>query len=225
MLLSQMPATAVTDLNEKSLYNIMMVFIVISTWARFAGILLVVQSVSKLLMTIFKMLGSAGTFLGILTGYLLVMSTIAIALFQESSITYSTIAYTIRTLFDAMLGTYSYDIQSEYATLHSWFMMFHVFFSNVFMLNYLVAILSTVYEQMMEKGDFAFKCNKYKYIERYNIAFQDQWGYKELIVHPPPLNIGVSLLIGSVLDKNVMQSSGRLFSIINFWLENTLFIS
>ena len=52
-------------------------------------------------------------------------------------------------------------------------MMFNIFISSVFLLNYLVAILSTVYEEMMEMGDFAFKCNKYKYIERYNIAFKD----------------------------------------------------
>jgi len=76
-------------------------------------------------------------------------------------------------MFDAMLGTYDYNVDGQYANLHSIFMMLHTFFSYVFMLNYLVAILSTIYEEMMEKGDFAFKCNKYKYIERYNIAFQD----------------------------------------------------
>jgi hypothetical protein len=30
---------------------------------------------------------------------------------------------------------------------------------------------------MLEMGDFAFKCNKYQYIERYMIAFKDEWGY------------------------------------------------
>jgi hypothetical protein len=59
----------------------MMVMIVISTWARTIGIFLIVKSVSKLLMTIAKMLGSAGTFLSILIIYLLIMSFIATALF------------------------------------------------------------------------------------------------------------------------------------------------
>ncbi len=48
-----------------------------------------------------------------------------------------------------------------------------MFLANTFVLNYLVAILTTVYEEMLEKGDFAYKSNKYMYIERYYIALQD----------------------------------------------------
>ena len=66
------------------------------------------------------------------------------------------------------------------------------------MLNYLVAILATVYENQMELGEFAYKCNKYWYIERYMIAFQDEWGYTELIVHAPPFNVAQILLLPSV---------------------------
>jgi hypothetical protein len=146
---------------------------IVTCWARFFAILFVVQAVSKLIMTIIKMVGSATTFLFILFIYLLVFSCIMMVLFQESSINYSSQIYAIRTLFDAMMGTYDYTIKEEYATMHAVFMMAHIFLAYVFMLNYLVAILSTIYEQMMEKGDFAFKCNKYKYIERYNISFQD----------------------------------------------------
>lgn len=50
-------------------------------------------------------------------------------------------------------------------------MYFHVYIANIFMLNYLVAILATVYEDMLEQGDFIYKCKKYFYIERYMIAF------------------------------------------------------
>lgn len=44
---------------------------------------------------------------------------------------------------------------------HTIFTVLHVFFANIFLLNYLVAILATTYEEQMEIGDFAFKCNKY----------------------------------------------------------------
>jgi hypothetical protein len=43
--------------------------------------------------------------------------------------------------------------------------------SSVFILNYLIAVLATIYEEMNELGDFAFKSSKYHYIERYYIAF------------------------------------------------------
>ena len=103
-------------------------------------------------------------------------------------------------------------------------MMFNILFANVFLLNYLVAILSTVYEDMMEMGDFAFKSNKYKYIERYNIAFKDQWGYSELIIHAPPINLTTLLLLPSVFNQNLMQSSSAVFSKANFWFENIFYI-
>ena len=123
-----------------------------------------------------------------------------------------------------MLANYSYAIKEEYEIGYSVFLFIHILFSSVFLLNYLVAILSTVYEDMMKKGNFAFKCNKYKYIERYSIAFQDQWGYSELIVHPPPLNLGLVTLLPSVVDKNVMQSTSKYFSMLNFWIENLVFL-
>jgi len=37
--------------------------------------------------------------------------------------------------------------------------MIHVFLTKVFMTSYIVAILSTVYNSMLEKGDFAYKTN------------------------------------------------------------------
>jgi len=44
-------------------------------------------------------------------------------------------------------------------------------------------------------------------------------------VHPPPLNITLAILLGSVLDKNLMQGSSKMFSLVNFWLENLFFIT
>jgi hypothetical protein len=71
-------------------------------------------------------------------------------------------------MFDQMMGMYDYSAPAT--KIHTYLLFGHIFFANVFMLNYLVAILTTVYENMMELGDFAFKCNKYWYIERYLIA-------------------------------------------------------
>ena len=41
------------------------------------------------------------------------------------------------------------------------------------MLNYLIAIVSTVYEDNIESGDFVFKSNKYMYIERFMIPLEN----------------------------------------------------
>jgi hypothetical protein len=56
------------------------------------------------------------------------------------------------------------------------------------MLNFMIAILSTTYGNMLEMGSFSYKCKLYEYCERYMLAFSDQ-NYGELVVHPPPLNM------------------------------------
>mmetsp|Transcript_37727 Transcript_37727/g.57765 ORF Transcript_37727/g.57765 Transcript_37727/m.57765 type:complete len:232 (+) Transcript_37727:2680-3375(+) len=128
-------------------------------------------------------------------------------------------------MFDAMMGMYSYDVDDEkYTVLHTVFTMVHIYIANIFLLNYLVAILSTVYEKMMEMGDFAFKCNKYWYIERYLIAFKDQWGYTQLIVHAPPINILLISLLTSIFKQDAMLRAANLYSLANFWVENLFFI-
>jgi hypothetical protein len=93
------------------------------------------------------------------------------------------------------------------------------------MLNYLVAILATVYEDMGEIGDFAFKCYKYWYIERYMIAFKDEWGYTELIVHAPPTNVFLIFLLPFIFDKHKMKLWAFRYSMVVFWVENVYFIT
>ena len=57
-----------------------------------------------------------------------------------------------------MLGNYSYNVQSdEEKYKHVNFKIIHIFISNIFLLNYLIAILATVYEEMNESGSFLYK--------------------------------------------------------------------
>jgi len=92
------------------------------------------------------------------------------------------------------------------------------------MLNYLIAILSTVYENMLEKGDFAYKSNKYMYIERFFIPMQDKWGYTELVVHPPPMNYISALLLFTVFKNGLMLLFSDVVSKLIFWIENIYYI-
>lgn len=77
----------------------------------------------------------------------------------------------------------------------------HIFIANIFLLNYLIAILATVYEEMQPMGLFAYNSNKYQYIERYLAAMKDQWGYEELVVHPPPINYMTAFLFVSIFNN------------------------
>ena len=100
----------------------------------------------------------------------------------------------------------------------------HVFISNVFLMNYLVAILATVYEIMMDGGEFAYKSCKYQFIEKYSIAILDKNGYSELILHPPPINLFSLILWPFVIKASVMKKASDCFSKFIFWIENVAYI-
>jgi len=81
----------------------------------------------------------------------------------------------------------------------------HVFLSNVFLLNFLIAILSTVYNMMMDHGEFSYKSNKYEFIEKYSIAMLDTDGYAELVIHPPPINFFTIFIIPFIFSRLTMR--------------------
>lgn len=51
-------------------------------------------------------------------------------------------------MFDYLMGSYSWiPLTSNFMDLlHTFFMILHIYLANIFMLNYLVAILSDVFE-------------------------------------------------------------------------------
>ena len=114
--------------------------------------------------------------------------------------------------------------ESDYHLLWQLVTYLNVLLANVFLLNYLVAILSTAYENSLEQGDFAYKQNKYKYIERYSNAMKDENGYAELVVHPPLVNFLIVLLIPAMFKKENMQRSSATFSKFIFWIENIVYV-
>jgi hypothetical protein len=76
------------------------------SWSRICFFVLVIESYSNILMTIYSMMASASNFLLILILYLFIMSNIFMGLFQDSSISYSNLFNALRTMLDAVLGTY-----------------------------------------------------------------------------------------------------------------------
>ena len=169
------------------------------------------------------MIVKAMTFIGLLILYFFVMIPIFQILYQEDSIIYVDGLVTARSLFDTMLGNYGYAVTGVDDNMHASVLVLHIFISNIFLLNYLIAILATVYEDMAELGDFAYKSNKYQYIERFQIAMNDEWGYAELLVHPPPINYLTGLILFSVFKDNMMLRASSAFSKLIFWLENLVF--
>ena len=106
---------------------------------------------------------------------------------------------------------------------HSILLIGHVFFSNILLMNYLIAILSTTYENMKQSGIFKYKVNLYQYCERFMIAFSDR-SYGEIVLHPPPLSYLSALMMPFLVSRVAMLYISKGFSYVMFWLENIFFV-
>jgi hypothetical protein len=126
-------------------------------------------------------------------------------------------------MFDLMLANYNHMDLGKSDTSHSILLIFHLVVSNVFLLNFLIAILSSVYDIMRRVGDFDFKANIYSYIEKYQIAMQDTQGFDEFVIHPSPINLLTIPLIPYYM-KAASQRNNEIFPKLIFWAENIIMI-
>ena len=169
--------------SKKLVYDIIIIVVVIVGWLRFFGYFLVIRRISKLIMTLVKMLSDTLSFIFLFSCYLILVTTVFTTLFSNANPDeYGTIGLTLRTLYDAFIGQYDYEVTSNYEISFSILMMIHVFIANIFLLNYLIAILATVYESMFEGGEFQYKSSKYKFIEKYSVPLRNEDNYYELVL-------------------------------------------
>jgi hypothetical protein len=131
---------------------------------------------------------------------------------------------TVRTLFNAVVAQYDYDNMEGREVSHSMLTILHVFFTNIILMNYLIAILSSTYEKMRQSGVFSFKVNLYQYCERYLIAFNDR-DYGEIVLHAPPLSYIWSILLPFMWSRTVVAALTKVISYLMFWIENIVFIA
>jgi len=198
-----------------------MILVLAATWLRFFCYFLVVRAISKLLLTLVAMLLDTLGFILLAMCYLLIISTVFTTLFQDiNPDSFSNLAITARTLYDAILATYDYSGITEKQLLYSVLLISHVLFSHVILLNYLIAILTLTYEKMQQTGIFQYKCNLFQYCERYMASFQDEC-YGQLIVYPAPLNYFlIAILPFMCCGKKTARKANRCFRVFMFWLEN-----
>ena len=137
-----------------------MIIVLIISWLRFFSYFLVLQHISKITLTLFMMLKETAYFMLILGCYLILMTTVFATLFRDCDTpdaihSYQNIYTTMRALIDYFLANYSVkDMGPSYNTSHSILYIIHVTISNIFLLNFLVAILQTVFDIMITNGDF-----------------------------------------------------------------------
>lgn len=114
------------------------------------------------------------------------MASVFTTLYQDyNEDKYGDLSKSFQTLFDTAMAAYDYDGMGSRNLSHSILLIFVAFLTNILLLNFVIAILSTTYENMKESGIFKYKTNLFKYCEKYLIAFNSE--YSELILQPAPL--------------------------------------
>jgi hypothetical protein len=137
-----------------------MIFVLCLSWLRFFVYFLVVRPISKLLLTLIAMIDDTLSFIFIFSCYLLIAASVFTTLYQDTNPTkWGGLALSLRCLFNATLAQYDYSGMGDRTLSFSILQIIHVFFSGILLLNYLIAILSTTYDNMKESGIFRYKVN------------------------------------------------------------------
>ena len=112
----------------------------------------------------------------------------------------------------------------NYNTSFSIMYMTHVVISYIFLMQFLVAVLSAVYDGMIQNGDFYAIQYQYIFITKYMRAIEENNGYDKLIVYPPPLNFILAPLLLVAPSKKMTKKVSQYFVNVVFWIENIFFI-
>ena len=208
----------------KDMVDYFMIFVLCIAWLRFFCYFLVIRNISKLLLILVAMIGDTLAFMFILCCFLLIVASVFTTLYQDvNPDKYGSLVITARVLFDAAVGVYDYDNMGGRSLSFSVLQVVYVFFANILLLNYLIAILSSTYDNMKQTGIFKYKVNLYQYCERYMIAFAEP-SYGELVLHPPPISYFALAMVPFVLSSFVMRYVTKGFSYVMHWVENVFFI-
>ena len=126
-----------------------MLLVLVIPSPRFFLYYLLEKKISKPLLTLVEMVGDTLSFLLLIFCYILVQASIFTTLYQDQLVTnYESLILSFRTLYDESLVVYSFKGMKNQEVIHSLLLVFHVFLTNVLLLNYLIKILSTTYEKM-----------------------------------------------------------------------------
>ena len=188
-VVSNLQPQSFMTVEDKTSIDYYMIAVVVFSWIRFFMMFLLNKHISPLLAVVGKMIKSTTSFMLIVCCFLVISASIFMTLYMDlAPEKFGTFPRSFRTMFDAMLGTYDYAGMDSREISYSILLLGHLFLSTILLLNYLIAILSTVYEVMQEYGDFSYKSNVFYYCQKYIIPLSDG-AYGELAYNPAPLSV------------------------------------
>jgi hypothetical protein len=211
--------------SEKSSHDYYIIPGVIIAWIRFFLMLLMNNRTSPLLHTITRMVVKTLEFLFIGGSFIILAASVFMTLYLDiNPDKFGDFSIAMRTLFDAMLGEYDYEGMGDRELSYSILLCVYIVIMAILLLNFLIAILNKIYDEVTQYGDFHYKKDVLMYCQKFIIPLQDD-SYGQLASHPTLFTSINVLLLPILWWKDGMKTASVLFSIIIFWLENILLIS
>ena len=161
-IILQIPPEEIVKKEVKDMLDYIMLVLIFFQWFRFYQFFLMISELSKMILTFISMIIDTIAFMFLVISYLILTTAIFTTIFQDVNTgVYGTFTITIRNIFDGLMGGYTYKGFGDQEMLHMYMLWIHVFMSNILLLNYLIAILSQSYADMLDKGKFLYKVYLY----------------------------------------------------------------
>ena len=173
------------------LLSLLMFFI----WLRFASVVILTKTFGQFLRIIYYMIGETLNFFIILLALFICASGVFTACFYESNPLFVSFDISLRTVFSDAMGGFDLTKFTNHLALGASFEAVYLMISNVVLLNLLIAIISNVYETLVEWVDSEHRNVIISYTEKYR--WDENLGF--LIYLPSPFAPFVLLITPLVL--------------------------
>ena len=175
--------------------GIILSLLMFTIWIRFASIVIVTKTYGQFLRIIYHMIGETLNFFIILLSLFICAAGVFTAIFYNSNPKFISFDISLRTVFADAMGGFDLTNYTSNLALGGTFEAFYLMISNVVLLNLLIAIISNVYETLVERVESEHRNVIISYIEKY------QWDpkYGFLIYLPSPLSSIVVLFCPFVI--------------------------
>lgn len=224
--LMSLPNDVLLDKYQKRTYDYAIIGTSTLCFCRCFAYFFMIESISKMILTFISMILDTFAFMFLTAWYIFLMSAIFCTVYQNVNPSrYGDIWTSITSIFDGFLASYTYGSVKNYELEHMVLIIIHIFAGNIVLFNYLIAILSSTYGELLESGQFQFKVKLYRYCERYITAHQYE-AYRELVLYPAPICVlNFPVVLGSLMGETISAKVNDSYSYFIFWIENVFFFT
>ena len=185
-------------LNHRISYVYFITLVTCLNWIKLYYYFKCFRGTSALVETLVNIFTSTIYFLVLLLCYFLIMTTVFYILYQKLIPNlYGQFSLSLNTLFDAIVFSYTHPLiidpieREKYDRIYRIFFSIHVFIVGVLLVNYLVSILSLVFNETNDEEyerDFCYYSAIYYFNSRYRPGMLDK-KHGNLLLFLPPFNL------------------------------------